>query len=132
MFQTFSIPISWSELFKRTVKEISDDDCLGMAAQLAYYLLLALVPAIVFLVALASFFPADTVAQMIQSLRAFAPGDVVQLVEEQLRRVANGEQGGLLTIGIGMALWSSSAAIVSVSAAMNRAYDIEEARPWWK
>lgn len=79
-----------------------------IGAQLAYYLLLALVPAIVFLVALASFFPADTVTQMIASLRVFAPGDVVQIVQEQLQRVANGQQGGLLTLGIGMALWSSS------------------------
>ena len=31
-----------------------------------------------------------------------------------------------------MALWSSSAAMVSVIDAMNRAYDIEESRPWWK
>jgi membrane protein len=132
MFSTFSLPITWSELIKRTVKEMTEDDCLGLAAQLAYYLLLALVPAIVFLVALASFFPADTLAQMIESLRAFAPGDVVQIVEEQLQRVANGQQGGLLTIGIGLALWSSSAAIVSVTSAMNRAYDIDEGRPWWK
>jgi membrane protein len=132
MLRTFSIPITWSELIRRTLKESSDDDCLGLAAQLAYYLLLALVPAIVFLVALASFFPADTIAQMLGSLRAFAPGDVVQIVEEQLQRVANGQQGGLLTVGIGMALWSSSAAIVSVTDAMNRAYDIEEGRPWWK
>src|SRR5688572_5005090 len=123
MFSTFSLPITWSELIKRTVKETTEDDCLGLAAQLAYYLLLALVPAIVFLVALASFFPADTLAQMIESLRAFAPGDVVRIVEEQLQRVANGQQGGLLTIGIGLALWSSSAAIVSVTSAMNRAYD---------
>jgi membrane protein len=132
MFRTFSIPITWSELVKRTVKETNEDDCLGLAAQLAYYLLLALVPAIVFLVALASFFPADTVAQMVGSLRAFAPGDVVQIVEEQLQRVASGEHVGLLTVGIGMALWSSSAAIVSITSAMNRAYDIDEARPWWK
>src|SRR3954471_22630945 len=132
MFNTFSIPITWSELIKRTVKEIGDDDCLGLAAQLAYYLLLALVPAIVFLVALASFFPSEMVVRMVDSLRAFAPGDVVQIVEEQLQRVANGQQGGLLTIGIAMALWSSSAAVVSVADALNRAYDIEEARPWWK
>ncbi len=132
MFSTFAIPITWTELARRTVRETSEDDCLGLAAQLAYYLLLALVPAMVFLVALASFFPSETVAQMVESLRAFAPGDVVQIVEEQLQRVANGQQGGLLTIGIAMALWSSSAAIVSVTDAMNRAYDIDEARPWWK
>ena len=132
MFRTFAVPITWAELLKRTVKETGEDDCLGLAAQLAYYLLLALVPAIVFLVALASFFPSETVAQLVDSLRAFAPGDVVQIVEEQLQRVANGQQGGLLTVGIAMALWSSSAAVVSVTDALNRAYDIDEARPWWK
>jgi membrane protein len=132
MFRTFTIPITWSELVKRTFKEFNEDDCLGLAAQLAYYLLLALVPAIVFLVALTSFFPADTIAQIVNSLRTVAPGDVVQIVDEQLKRAATGEHAGLLTVGIGLALWSSSAAIVSVTSAMNRAYDIDEARPWWK
>jgi membrane protein len=132
MFSTFTIPISWSELFKRTMRETSADDCLGLAAQLAYYILLALVPAIVFLVALASFFPSELVEQMVSSLAAFAPPDVVNIIREQLQRVAEGQQGGLLTFGIAMALWSSSAAVVSVTAALNRAYDIEEARPWWK
>jgi membrane protein len=132
VLSTFAIPLTWTELFKRTVKETSADDCLGLAAQLAYYLLLALVPAIVFLVALASFFPSEVVQQLVTALRGFAPADVVQIVEEQLQRVAEGEQGGLLTLGIGMALWSSSAALVSVTQALNRAYDIEEARPWWK
>jgi membrane protein len=132
MLGTFAIPLTWTELFKRTLKETSADDCLGLAAQLAYYSLLALAPAIVFLVALASFFPAEAVQQLVGTLRAFAPADVVQIVEEQLLRVANGEQGGLLTVGIGMALWSSSAAVVSVTQALNAAYDIEEARPWWK
>src|SRR5687768_4236965 len=129
MFNAFSIPLSWTELGKRTIKETMADDCLGLAAQLAYYLLLALVPAIVFLVALASFFPSESVQQMVVSLRTFAPGDVVQIIEEQLQRVAEGQQGGLLTLGIGMALWSSSAGPVSVTHTLSRAYDIEEGRP---
>jgi membrane protein len=45
---------------------------------------------------------------------------------------AAGEHGGLLTFGFAMALWSSSAALVSLIDALNQAYDIEEARPWWK
>jgi membrane protein len=31
-----------------------------------------------------------------------------------------------------MALWSNSAAVVSIAGALNRAYDIEEGRPWWR
>jgi membrane protein len=49
-----------------------------------------------------------------------------------LTSLSNSGDGSLLSIGLMMALWSSSAAIVSVIDAMNRAYDIEDSRPWWK
>lgn len=132
MLKAFDIPISWGELLKRTAKEFSADNCLGLAAQLAYYMLLALVPAIVFLLALTSFLPPDSLKQALESARAFAPGDMLTLIEDQLQNIAAGQNGGLLTFGFLMALWSSSAAVVSISDALNRAYDIEEGRPWWK
>ena len=37
-----------------------------------------------------------------------------------------------MTIGALGALWSSSAALISIVSALNRAYDMEESRPWWK
>ena len=51
------VHISTGELIRRTFRETIDDDCLGLAAQLSYYLFLALFPAILFLLAVASFFP---------------------------------------------------------------------------
>ena len=132
MLQAFSIPLTWAELAKRTIKETMADDCLGLAAQLAYYLLLALVPALVFLLALTSFFPSEIVQQMVTSIKSFAPGDVAGIIESQITKIAAGESGGLLTFGIGMALWSSSSAMVAITDALNRVYDIEEGRPWWR
>ena len=41
----------------RTVKDSIEDDVAGIAAQLSYYFFLSLFPALLFLVALASFFP---------------------------------------------------------------------------
>jgi len=32
------VPLSWAQMLRRTVKEAFNDNCLGMAAQLAYYL----------------------------------------------------------------------------------------------
>ena len=52
-----TVPLPWSELVRRTWREVVDDDVLGLAAQLSYYFFLALFPAILFLLALASFFP---------------------------------------------------------------------------
>ena len=40
--------------------------------------------------------------------------------------------GGGGRLGFAMALWRSSAALVSLIDALNQAYDTEEARPWWK
>ena len=132
MLRAFDIPISWSELLKRTWKEFNEDDCLGLAAQLAYYLLLALVPAMVFLLALMSFFPAQSIRETLDSASAVAPREMMDIIRDQMSNIANGDNGGLLTFGLLMALWSSSAAVVAITNALNRAYDIEEGRPWWK
>ena len=132
VFTAFRLPLTWTELVKRTVRETISDNALGLAAQLAFYFLLALVPAIAFVVAVASFFPPRLLDDMVSSLAGLAPPDVVRILREQLDALAGGSNGGILTAGLAMALWSSSAAIVSIIDAMNRAYDIEEGRPWWK
>ena len=54
-----TVPLSWSQLSRRT-REVLDDDVLGLAAQLLSYFFLALFPAILFLLAFASFFPLPT------------------------------------------------------------------------
>jgi membrane protein len=127
------MPLSWSELARRTWRELIEDDVLGLAAQLAYYAFLALFPAILFVLALASFFPLTNIADDVgRSLGPFVSPQVLELIQEQMRRLANNEDSGLLTFGVAGALWSSSAAIVSIVSALNRAYDIEEGRPWWK
>ncbi len=130
MFDT--LPVSWSELARRTWREALDDDILGLAAQLSYYLFLALFPAILFLLALASFFPLSNITDDVaRSIGPFVSPQVLELIQDQMRRLGEGESGGLLTFGVAGALWSSSAALVSIVGALNKAYDIEEARPWW-
>jgi membrane protein len=111
---------------------MSQDNALGLAAQLAYYLLLALVPALVFLVALTSFFPPSLLEQILHGLQSVAPAEIDRMLRDQTASIAAGNDGGLLTLGFAMALWSSSAAVVAVTDALNRAYDIEEGRSWWK
>jgi membrane protein len=128
-----TLPLSRSELARRTWREALDDDILGLAAQLSYYLFLALFPTILFLLALASFFPLSNITDDVaRSIGPFVSPQVLQLIQDQMRRLGNGESGGLLTFGVAGALWSSSAAMVSIVGALNKAYDIEEGRPWWK
>lgn len=131
--QAFRIPLTWPQLFKRTVKEVIADDCFGLAAQLAYYFFLALFPAFLFLLALASFFPLhDLIDEVRKALRPIAPEEIVRFLEEQIRQLSNSDSGGLLTFGVLGALWSSSSGVVAIIECLNRAYDIEEGRRWWK
>ena len=132
MFDTFQIPVTWGELLKRTAREFSQDDVLGLAAQMAYYFLFALAPAIVCVIAITSYLPFSSIQELVSSLSGFAPPAVVEILRDQLANIAQGEHSGALTFGFLLALWSSSAAMVSIIGALNRAYDIEEARPWWK
>lgn len=133
MFDTFAIPISWWELLKRTVREFIADDCLSLAAQLAYYFFLALFPALLCLLSLASFFPLHSFTdQVVSSLAPVAPPAVLEIIRDQMLRISDAENSGLLTLGFVGAIWSSSAAMTSIASSLNKAYDIEEARPWWK
>jgi membrane protein len=133
MIAYFATTLGWTELAKRTYREMMDDDALGLAAQLAYYFFLALFPAILCLLALASYLPLENFTDdVIAGAARFAPDEMLALVQQQMVRLADRDSGGLATIGFLGALWSSSAALVAVISAMNRAYDIEEGRPWWK
>jgi len=57
MFANFDMHLSWPELIKRTVHKTMSDDAQALAAQLAYYFFLGLFPALLCLLAIASFFP---------------------------------------------------------------------------
>jgi len=133
MLANFDINLSWLELIKRTAKEMMKDDVQGLPSQLAFYFFLALFPALLTLLAIASFFPLQNFTEdAVRLLGPFTPPEVLTIIRGQMLKISEGNHGGLLTIGLLGALWTSSTAIVTVIAAMNRAYGIEEGRPWWK
>jgi membrane protein len=133
MLIRFSVPIPWSQVIARTVREIGDDNCLGLAAQLSFYFLLGLFPALLFLVALVGYVPVETaLAELLAALGAVAPQELVELLRGQLAQIAEGSEASVLTLGVLGAIWSSSAAMVAIIDALNRAFDVTEWRPWWK
>jgi len=132
MFNGFRLGVGPVELVKRTAKETIEDDCAGIAAQLSYYFALALFPALLFVVALTSYLPYNTINDVVNALAPIAPPEVLEIIRKQLESIVNGDDTSLLTIAILGALWSSSGAMTSIVSALNRAYDIPETRPWWK
>ena len=99
MFAAFRIPLSWRELLTRTWREINEDNCLGLAAQLAYYFILALFPALIVVVAIASFFPPSALREVLNALAPFTPPEALALIRTHLDAILASEQTGLLSDG---------------------------------
>jgi membrane protein len=125
--------LSVQELVRRVVREIQQDDCLGRAAQLAYYFLFALFPFFLVLTTLLGYLPIPNLLdRLMDMLGQMLPGAALQLVQDNLHELVSGERGGLLSFGLLAALWTSSSALTAIMDSLNRAYDVEEGRPFWK
>lgn len=116
----------------RTVKEFMDDEMSTYASALAYQMLFSLFPFLLFLIALIGFLhlPDFFSWLRLQSELVLPPQALEQVnpVIDQLQQ----SKGGLLSIGIVIALWTASAGVRLMMSAMNAAYDVVEGRPIWK
>ena len=124
--------VGWWTILKRTFKEVIDDNCLGLSAQLAYYFFLSLFPALLVVVALTSFFPYHVLDAILNWFGKFTPPDVLNIIKAQIEQITKSGNAGLLTFGVLGALWSSSSAMSAIIDTLNRAYGVKEARSWWK
>ena len=66
------------------------------------------------------------------ALTSALPADARTALADPLAKVLSNQSGGLLSFGIITALWSGSAAVSTFIKALNRAYDVEETRPFWR
>ncbi|MBS4077134.1 MULTISPECIES: YihY/virulence factor BrkB family protein [Pseudomonas] len=116
----------------RTVTEFVDDEMSTYASALAYQMLFSLFPFILFLIALIGFLhlPDFFSWLRLQSELVLPPQalESVNPVIDQLQQ----SKGGLLSVGIVIALYTASAGVRLMMSAMNAAYDVVEGRPIWK
>lgn len=121
------------QLISRVFRGVVKDDCDGYAAQIAFFFLFALFPCLLTLTTLLAYLPVPDLFQVLLKIMGrFVPGDVLLLVKDNLHTLVSVQQGGLLSIGVLLSLWTSSNAVISVRTAMNVAYGTEEQRPYWQ
>ena len=120
---------------RAAVAEFQRDDALGLAAQLAFYLILALFPFLLVLVSLMGTFSSPELAdQVLGYFREVTPQQVYEIIDSYLHDIIAGNRPapGLFSVGLVIALWSASGAFAALINALNKAYDVEETRPFWK
>ena len=128
-----AVPIGWTEILKRTSAEVYRSNCLGWAAELAYFFFLALFPALLFVVSLASFLPVQAlIDKVLDMFVRFAPGDVAAIARDQFVQITNERRAGLLAISFVGTIWSTSSGMTAIIETLNQAHHITEGRPWWR
>ena len=126
----------WKEIAFRTWKEASKDNVSLVAAGVAFYGFLAMVPllgATVLTYGLIASPP--TVLHNVQSMATAMPHDVAKLVGDQLLNVvktSGSKKGFGILIALGLAIWGARNAAGSIVIALNIAYEEEEKRGWLK
>jgi membrane protein len=125
-------PRGWLDVAARVKQQAKEDDVSLLAGGVAFFALLALVPALVAVVSIYGLFASEaTVTDQVSSVLGAAPDEVRNLVEEQLRSIVRGSSGGAslaAVVGILVAVWSASSGMGHLIGAINLAYDEHETR----
>ena len=126
--------LSLMELGRRVWRESLQDELLGRAAQLSYYGLLVLFPALIFLTALMGLFSVERfMPELMAYLHDVLPADALTMVQRFLTQVAEGSGANILSLGGLGALWASSSGVTAIMDALNVVFGVkEDQRPFWR
>jgi len=126
----------WKAIALRTKEQFKSDNVTILAAGVAFYLLLALAPALVAVLSVYGIVsdPAD-ISSQIEQFSGALPADMRNLLEEQLRTAATTSSSKLgvgLIVGIAAAVLAASKGARALVQAVNVAYDEDETRGFVK
>src|SRR5438477_10098227 len=123
-------------VFRRLVWETATDNTTGLAAQMAYTLLIALAPVLLFLWHLLGLFGTDPAKLhgMFSILKSFMPPDpkVQDILDAAAASVVvTGSSGLLANAGIVLGIYFGTVFIATISRAFSHTYGVTEPRNWW-
>ncbi|HBS49868.1 MAG TPA: hypothetical protein DEA05_07180 [Rhodobacteraceae bacterium] len=123
----------WKEaLFEALGRFITGKGGSILAPNIAFSLMLALFPFLLFILSLAVTFSTEVdVEELIDLILSAWPEEVARPIERELRAVAGGADGGL-TLGALLTLFFASNGVESIRQAMTLAYHDVDRRPVWK
>ena len=128
------------DLGKRTFKEFREDEVTELAAGVAYHAIFAIPPMIIFVVTLAAlvgqFTPIEVADRLRDLISERAPADtrdiLTSIVDSAIANVSGGVASFGVIVSALVALWSGSNGVSTIIRAFNRAYDVDEDRPFIK
>ena len=122
----------WRDIAARVARKAQDDRVLSLAGGVAFYSLLALVPALAAAVSLyALFADANIIASHVSLAAGVLPAEALDMVHNEITRIAQASDNKLtfrFLLGLAIALWSANAGVKAIFDALNIMYDETEER----
>ena len=115
-----------SNFLSYLIYRIGKDDASGLAAQMTYHFVLAMFPMLLFLLTLLPFF--NIKQSQITNMLSNAPFETSTLIKSVIGDITQNSSGGLLSIGLILAIWSASNGMTAIMNSFNVAYDVEDSR----
>ena len=122
-------------VLRRTIRELQDDGGMDLAAGLTYFAVLAIFPGMIALLALVGVLgqAEESVEKIEEVLAPLVSDERLVRITQTLNDLLSSQGAGLaLIIGVLGAIWSASGYVGAFSRAMNRIYEVEEGRPFWR
>lgn len=115
---------------ERLRREIAYDDCMGMAAQIAYYMLLSVIPFLIFVLSIISRLSVGEALEplLLDALRQQMPPDAANFIVDIVIRVLPTRSSETTVVSFLVALWGSSMAVGALITTINRAYNLRPRR----
>jgi len=123
-------------ILRRLIWQTATDNTTGLAAQLAYLLLVALAPGLLFFWHLLGLFGTDpgTLHKIFLFLKSFMPPDpkVQDILDAAVASVVvTGSNGLLANVGIIVGIYFGTIFIATISRALSHTHGVQEDRNWW-
>jgi len=110
-------------------QELSDDQVFNGAAALAFYLTLAVFPALILTLATIPYLPIEHVDQAIMDLLGQTlPEEAAQALAGVVTEISSHRRAGLLSFGIIVTLWAASSGMNAVMQQLNITHGVRESR----
>ena len=104
-----------------------DRNGIEIAGYIAFTVMLAIFPFMIFVVSIAGFFgETQTGANFLGTMAVFAPPEMMKTLLPAIQQVTQNRSGSLLTIGLALALYSAGSAVSALRLALNLAYGLDE------
>ncbi|WP_169974060.1 YihY/virulence factor BrkB family protein [Tautonia rosea] len=135
------------QLVSRTWCQMSKNSLMSRAAAVAFYAMLALVPFLALILTLTVKALPDlsetrfsqgenlgiqAVSEFERTLEQSFPSEAVKLIEGQIEQIQDQGRVDLLSFGLLVTIWLSSALFLEIMDSLNAVHGVSESRPIWK